>query len=237
MLVMVSGGSGITPYISILRELIFIADTRSSKIPSIILVTAFKRNVDLSLLELILPASGITHDLSGLQLKIEAYITREKEPTTGSHKSHQTIWFKPNALDTPVYAILGSNNWAWLGSIILSSFVIFILLIGIITQYYIYPIDHNTNMIYSQSSRSALSMLFICMPIAITATVAFLWNKKQNATEMRQIQSTDTPTPMTSPGPGSWYYNADRELESLPQQSLFQAIKVNYGVRPDLKSK
>lgn len=223
MLIMVSGGSGITPYVSILRELIFIAGTTSSKIPSILLITAFKRNVDLSLLDLILPASGITHDLSGLQLKIEAYITRENEPTTGSQNFHQTIWFKPNALATPVYAILGSNNWAWLGSIILSSFVIFILLIGI-------------NTIYSQSSRSAISMLFICMSTAITATVAFLWNIKQNATEIRQIQNTDMPTPMTSPGPGSWYYNADRELESLPQQSLFQAIKVNYGVRPDLKS-
>lgn len=234
---MVSGGSGITPYISILRELIYMAGTTSSKIPHILLITAFKRNVDLSLLELILPASGNAYDLSSLQLKIEAYITREKEPTTSSQKFHQTIWFKPSALDTPLYSLLGSNNWAWLGSIILSSFVIFILLIGILTHYYIYPIDHNTNTIYSQPSRSALSMLFICMSIIISATVAFLWKKKQNATEMRQIQSTVAPTPMTSPGPASWYYNANRELESLPQQSIFQSIKVNYGARPDIMSK
>ncbi|CAL0315055.1 unnamed protein product [Lupinus luteus] len=30
-------------------------------------------------------------------------------------------------------------------------------------------------------------------------------------------------------------YNADRELESLPCQSLIQATNVHYGVRPDLR--
>ena len=37
-----------------------------------------------------------------LQLPIEAYVTREKEPATDNHKPLQTVWFKPNALDAPV---------------------------------------------------------------------------------------------------------------------------------------
>ncbi|KAK9279733.1 hypothetical protein L1049_013415 [Liquidambar formosana] len=35
--------------------------------------------------------------------------------------------------------------------------------------------------------------------------------------------------------PGSGSHNADRELESLPHQSLVQSTKVHYGERPDLK--
>ncbi|CAK9185064.1 unnamed protein product [Ilex paraguariensis] len=239
MLLMVSGGSGITPFISIIRELLFIAATRSCKTPRVLLIAAFKKSVDLTMLDLLLPVSDTTYDISDLQLRIEAYVTREKEPITDNQKVHQIIWFKPNDLDAPVSAILGSNSWLWLGAIISCSFVIFLLLIGILTQYHKYPIDHDTNMIYSYSPRSALNMLFICLSIVITATAAFLWNKKQNVKEMRQIQNMDLRTSMTSPGPGSGsrLYNADRELESLAQQSFVQATTVHYGEKPNLESK
>ncbi|XWS50471.1 hypothetical protein CRYUN_Cryun12cG0090200 [Craigia yunnanensis] len=230
-LVMLSGGSGITPFISIIRELLFEASNSGDRIPQILLICAFKKSIDLTMLDLLLPVSGTTVDISCLQLQIEAYVTREKEPATDNHKPLQTVWFKPNALNAPVSAILGPNSWLWLGVIISSSFVIFLLLIGILSRYYIYPIDHNSDMIYASSARAALNMLFICIAIAMTATASSLWNKKQNDKGMRQIQNMDTP-PMTSP---AWFNNADRELESLPHQSLLQATKVQYGERPDLK--
>ncbi|XVF09924.1 hypothetical protein REPUB_Repub07fG0139200 [Reevesia pubescens] len=230
-LVMVSGGSGITPFISIIRELLFKASNSSDRIPQILLICAFKKSIDLTMLELLIPVSDTTVDISCLQLQIEAYVTREKEPATNNQKPLQTVWFKPNALDVPISAILGPNSWLWLGVIISSSFVIFLLLIGILTRFYIYPIDHNSDMIYATSARAALNMLFICIAIAMTATAAFLWNKKHHGKGMTQIQNMDTP-PMTSP---ALFSNADRELESLPHQSLLQATKVRYGERPDLK--
>ena len=231
-LVKLSGGSGITPFISIIRELLFKASNSGDRIPQILLICAFKKSIDLTMLELLLPISRTTVDISCLQLQIEAYVTREKEPATDNHKPLQTVWFKPNALDAPVSAILGPNSWLWLGVIISSSFVIFLLLIGILTRYYIYPIDHNSDMIYPSSAKAALNM-FICITIAMTATAAFLCNKKQNGKGMRQIQNMDT-SPMTTP---AWFNNANRELESLRHQSLLQDTKVHYGERPDLKSK
>ncbi|KAK8513259.1 hypothetical protein V6N11_013138 [Hibiscus sabdariffa] len=230
-LVMLSGGSGITPFISIIRELIFKANNDGVKIPQILLICAFKRSIDLTMLELILPVSGTTIDVSCLQLQIEAYVTREKAAVDDNHMPLRTIWFKPNALDAPVSAILGPNSWLWLGLIISSSFVIFLLLIGILTRYYIYPIDLGSNLKYATSARAGFNMLFICLAIAITSTTAYLWNKKRNSKAMRQIQNMDTPS-TTSP---AWFNNSDRELESLPHQSSFQATKVHYGERPDLK--
>lgn len=234
-LVMVSGGSGITPFISIIRELIFASTTYKSKIPQVLLICSFKNSSDLTMLDLLLPISGTPSEISSLQLKIEAYVTREKEPSTSNGKLLRTLWFKPHPTDKPVSAILGPKSWLWLGAIISSSFIIFLIIIGLITRYYIYPIDHNTSSIFSYSFRSFLNMLVICICIAITASAAFLWNKKINGKQPNQIQNIEGATPNTSPG--SWVYDGGRELESLPHQSLVEATNVHYGERPDLKSK
>lgn len=49
------------------------------------------------------------------------------------------------------------------------------------------------------------------------------------------MQVADGATPTTSPG--SLFYNGERELESVPHESLAQATTVHYGKKPDLKSK
>ena len=234
MLVMVSGGSGITPFISIVRELLFRANNGTQKTPSILLVCAFKKSVDLAMLDLILPVSGTNCDVSRLPLKIEAYATREKQPSTEIHKTRQTVWLRSDPLDVPVSAVLGQNSWLWLAMIVSVSFAIFLLLIGILTRYYIYPIDHNSNMIYSLSLKSALSMLFMCVSIATTTSLAFIWNKNQSAKKMRQIQKPNTPTSMNT-SLSACFNGTQAELESLPRQSLVQATNIHYGTRPDLK--
>ncbi|KAF5198308.1 Ferric reduction oxidase [Thalictrum thalictroides] len=67
----------------------------------------------------------------------------------------------------------------------------------------------------------------------MTASAVVFKKKNRNAMEAKQIQVMDAPSPTTSPG--SWFHNADRELESLPQQSLVKATNLHYGSRPDLK--
>ncbi|CAJ1977016.1 unnamed protein product [Sphenostylis stenocarpa] len=234
LLVLISGGSGITPFISIIRSLVFKASTEGGKTPRVLLVCAFKKSIDLTMIDLILPVSttSTTFDISRLQLQIEAYVTRDQQPDMEDQKLTQTSWFKSNPLDEPVSAVLGKNSWLYLSIIISSSFIVFLLLIGILTRYYIYPIDHNTDLIYPNISRSSLSMLFICISIAIVATSAFLWNKKQN-TDLEQIKNIYSSNQSTSPGSG--HYNDEKELGSLPLQSLVQTAKVHYGERPDIK--
>ncbi|KAI8564867.1 hypothetical protein RHMOL_Rhmol03G0216100 [Rhododendron molle] len=232
-LVLISGGSGITPFCSIIRELLFSASIRSCSTKQVLFIAAFKKSVDLAMLDVLV--SDANYNITQFPLRIEAYVTREKELTSDDQKLFQTIWFKPSATDAPVSAILGSNSWLWLGAIISSSFLTFLLLIGIVTRYYIYPIDHNTNMRFSYAEKSVLNMLFGCVSVALAATTAFIWNKKQNAKEMIQIQNVDVPTPKGSPGPGSWLCNGERELESFPHESLFQNTKVHYGERPNFK--
>ncbi|KAL8062754.1 hypothetical protein ABFX02_02G167900 [Erythranthe guttata] len=202
LLVMVSGGSGITPFISIIRELIYTSEVLKCKTPEIILVSSFKNSNDLTMLDLILPLCGAPSEFPNLDLKIEAYVTREKgAPHEEQEKTKtRTVWLKPNPSDAPISPILGQNNYLWLGAIISSSFIIYLFFIGILTRYYIFPIDHNTNKIYSSSKRILLHMLFLCIGIFIAATSAFLMNKSKNAKEKNvQIQNMEGPTPQASP--------------------------------------
>lgn len=232
---MVSGGSGVTPFISIIRELIHTSETLKQRTPRILLITAFKNSTDLAMLDLILPISGAPSHLSNLSLQVEAYVTREKQSSTQEKKATRAVWFKPSPKDSPLTPILGQNNWLWLAAIIVSSFVIYLVSIGALTRFYIYPIDHNSNKIYSSAARGTLHVLFMCCAIIVVATAAFMWNKGQNSKDTIQIRSMEGATPASSPE--SLCYNADREMESFPQQSLAQCINVHYGERPDLTSK
>ncbi|XP_027929861.1 ferric reduction oxidase 2-like isoform X2 [Vigna unguiculata] len=228
-LVMVSGGSGITPFISNIRELMYLNTAFICRTPKVILICAFKNSSYLSMLDLILPNSGTPFDISNMQLQIEAYITRKEEHELESQTHLQDIRFKPKATDAPISAILGPNSWLWLCAIISSSFIIFLVLIGIITRYIIFPVEYNSNKIFSQSLGSFLSMLAICVSITMAASVAVVWNKKHNDIEAKQIQNLEGSSSEVNVNGG------DKEVESLPHQFLVQATKVHFDVRPDLR--
>ncbi|CAA7393175.1 unnamed protein product [Spirodela intermedia] len=231
-LVLISGGSGITPFIAIIREFIFRSATGDSATPKIHLICAFKNSDDLTMLDLLLPISGSVSDISRLQLRVDAFVTREKGPA-GKADAIRTLWFKPRPTDQLVSAVLGPHNWLLLAAVIASSFVAFLVLLGIMNRYYIYPKDHNSNKVYSYTAKALLNLLIICAAIAATATTAFLWSKQRHAAEGRQVQIANAPSPGATPGVG--FHKADQELESLPQESLVRSTNVHFGARPDLK--
>ncbi|KAI6696357.1 hypothetical protein NL676_016476 [Syzygium grande] len=125
-LVMVSGGSGVTPFISIIREIIHQANQQqpdaaaSSKLPHVLLICAFKKSTDLAVLDLLLPLSLTSSSRlpPELHLRIESYVTQDHhQQLDPAQKLIQTTWFKPDPLDSPITPILGSNSWLWLGAI------------------------------------------------------------------------------------------------------------------------
>ncbi|WMV11468.1 hypothetical protein MTR67_004853 [Solanum verrucosum] len=106
----------------------------------------------------------------------------------------RTIWFKPNPSDEPITPILGQNNWLWLGAIISSSFIIFLISLGILDRYYIYPIDKNTNDIFSYPIKAVLNMLIICISIVVTSSTHLL-GTRDSGTDAKQIQNMEGATP------------------------------------------
>uniref|UniRef100_M1AMX1 Ferric-chelate reductase n=1 Tax=Solanum tuberosum TaxID=4113 RepID=M1AMX1_SOLTU len=242
-LVMVSGGSGITPMISIFRELIYRSTLQpNTKVPKVILITSFKNTTDLTMLDLLLPISTTPSNISNLDFQIEAYITRENEPQQHDHNNQlelaskskqQLLVFKQNPKDSPISAALGKSSWLWLGAIITSSFFMFLLLLGLVTRYSIYPIERDGKL-YHYSAKIIWDMFLACASIFIGTSVIFMWQKRENEIEGKQIQNVEIPTNPTNSPVGNLCCT-ERELESLPQQSIVQATKVHYGARPDLK--
>ncbi|KAE9595487.1 hypothetical protein Lal_00030545 [Lupinus albus] len=98
-LLLISGGSGITPYISIIRELLSMKTKFKCKTPKVVQICSFRTYSSLSMINLILPVSSTPFDISNLELLVEAYITKDKEPQLNSHIELQTKWFKPNPSD------------------------------------------------------------------------------------------------------------------------------------------
>uniref|UniRef100_A0A0A0L8S6 ferric-chelate reductase (NADH) n=1 Tax=Cucumis sativus TaxID=3659 RepID=A0A0A0L8S6_CUCSA len=233
-LLLISGGSGITPFISIIKEIMIVRSTNINfHVPQIRLICAFKKSIDLTMLDLLLPVSSTQTEISNVPLHIEAYITREKEqPQTNSENLINTIWFKPNPLDSPVSEVLGRNNWLLLGAIISSSFVMFLILLGIVTRYYIYPIERNGDAVYNYTYKVLWDMFLAFACICFSSSLVFLWQRKTNASNDKKIQIHNFQSPKASPG--SWIFGGDSELESLPYQSLVQATNIHYEGRPDL---
>ncbi|XP_073309855.1 ferric reduction oxidase 4-like [Primulina huaijiensis] len=233
-LVMISGGSGIAPFISMIREIIHLTTTKSTiRAPNILLVSAFKNTTDLTILDILLPFSGTSLNLSELQLQIEAYVTREnKKPLEDSKKQIETKLFKPNPMDAPISPILGKNSWLCLATIISSSFVLFLITLGLVTRYHIYPVERRGEN-YHYSFKILWYMFLVCVCIFVAASVVLLWQKRKISAEGKQIQNFQYTKPTMSPA--SWLCGVDTELESLPHQSLVQSTKVHFGARPDLK--
>lgn len=87
---MVSGGSGITPVISIIRELIY-RKTTGMPTPRVKLICAFKHSSDLAMLDLILPVNGSPSELSQIELELEAFVTREKQDPVSAGEEKQIV--------------------------------------------------------------------------------------------------------------------------------------------------
>ncbi|KAH6760583.1 ferric reduction oxidase 4 [Perilla frutescens var. frutescens] len=227
-LVMICGGSGIAPFISITREIISTITESNRRVPKVLLIAAFKNTIDLAMLDLLLPLSSAPLDISRLKFQIEAYITQEHEkPLEDAKKQIETKLFRPNPSDSPISAVLGKNSWLWLGAIISSSFVMFLMLLGLVTRYHVYPVEHRGEK-YHYSYRILWDMLLVCASIFTGASAIFLWQNRKTSAEGKQIQNINLPSSSLCP--------PDRELESLPHQSLAQSTKVHFGARPDLRS-
>ncbi|KAF3780687.1 Ferric reduction oxidase 4, partial [Nymphaea thermarum] len=176
---------------------------------------------------------------SSLELQVEAYVTREKEPQTAQIEA-QTIWFKPSQSDALVSWAVGSNcNWLWRGAVILASFSLFLVIFGVLTRFYTYPRESKSQSHYQYPTwlRAFFMMLFMFMSIVLVSTVATISIRRKEAKEGGQIQNLEMQTPTRTPR--QLTYKAKKELERFPHQSVVQSTNVQYtyGARPDFRSK
>ncbi|KAK3220438.1 hypothetical protein Dsin_014408 [Dipteronia sinensis] len=208
--VMVSGGSGIAPFISIIREIIFQTTQPNSQVPNIHLICVFKNFTDLSMLDLLLPLYDPPAEISKLKLQIDVYVTKEtRQPETSenSPKLIKSVWFKPDPSDSPISPAgqlamtLFNNNF-------------------IVSHVSSASGDHYT-ILYTKALKC------IIFPTNVSGTCflyvfVFSWLLVQffSLKEETERHGRKASAELRGFDPGSWFCSeGDRELETLPSVS------------------
>ncbi|EFJ17226.1 hypothetical protein SELMODRAFT_10830, partial [Selaginella moellendorffii] len=225
ILVFVAGGSGITPFIPILKEVFVQIQTGQRSLPEKIeLIWTLRNSDELSVLESVSPWS-ICPDFSYLlNLQIHAYLTRQ-DATDLKNKpsnSHETILFTGTQYEKylthkkPKFkAVTGTQSYALHAAVILASFGGYLLLSGVIRRFIVFPLDHNVYHIYNKPSTGTIALLEYLAAVVVfggSTAVAWTWWKERRIGAVMGMKM---------------------ELPFVVEEDPVMLTDVHFGCRPD----
>lgn len=233
-LLLIAGGIGVTPFFSILQEMM---SQKLNCTPRVLLIVVVKKREDLSMLNLISPT--LLHQ-SGLQsegfLNVEAFVTQEEAPDCESptpNYEFKTVHFETTKeINSTIPALLWTESKLCRASLIFTTFVVFLILLGLLNSLVVYPKDHNSYNIYPSWGRRSFINLAMAMGICITVSALAFWKWKTykklrgNGHDHRSAVKAD---------------EGREELPVCEEQgctdflSLLHLDNVHYGRRPDFQ--
>eukprot|EP01018_Ginkgo_biloba_P025258 Gb_17654 [translate_table: standard] len=236
-LILIGGGSGVTPFLSILQEIIS-QKINKSFTPKVLLIFVVKNSNDLSMLSLISP-SFICHSgyIEEGFLKVRAFVTQEEAPKddclTPSLRQMlstepQTVHFVTKGSTIP--ALLGTESNLWRASLMGTTFIACLILLGVLNSLCVYPKDHNSYKIYPSRGRGLFMILALSLGIVTTVCIMAIWKwktcQKHPANGNRStIQMNAEMTDLHFP---------EGQLSADPL-NLLQPENVHYGMRPNFQ--
>lgn len=231
-LLLIAGGSGVTPFLSILQE---IMSQQLNSTPRVLLIIVVKKREDLSMLNLISPT--LLHQ-SGLQsegfLKVEAFVTQEEAPDYESPLPNyelKAVQFETKGINSTIPALLGTESKLWRASLILITFVVFLVLLGLLNSLFVYPKDHNSYNIYPSWERRLFINLALVMGICITVSAMAIW-KWKTCMKLRADGEDHSAVKVEE---GSLELPMWEEHGCTDCINLLHLDNVNYGGRPDFR--
>ncbi|XP_022893016.1 ferric reduction oxidase 8, mitochondrial isoform X2 [Olea europaea var. sylvestris] len=159
-LLLVAGGIGLTPFLSILQEIGSKLNNSRNKYPSRIqFIYTVKNSHEICLLE---PILDQLLDVEQFHIKLKVFVTRENQPSTTLREvlkdlpDMQTTNFSTTHSS---YATCGPESLTWMATIAMFSSIIFLLLLSFFNHFVVSPAKKPSQ---EKNSTSQMDLLLIC---------------------------------------------------------------------------
>ncbi|KAM3319162.1 ferric reduction oxidase 8, mitochondrial [Capsicum chacoense] len=217
-LLLVAGGIGVTPFLSILQE---IASTRSNKnvLPlKIQLVYTIKNSQGICLLD---PVLRHVFNAEQRYLQLKVFVTREHQSSRSLREvlnevsEIQNIQFVNKG---PCYAIHGLENLRWMSAFLLVASVVFLAFL-IISNHVFIKTDKKSS--EPKTATSVVDILLICsfaLALISSTLVATMWRWKRLREEIPSFSEKES-----------------KAMKSIEANKGFDQHEIHYGARPNFK--
>ncbi|OWM66662.1 hypothetical protein CDL15_Pgr010313 [Punica granatum] len=230
MLVLVAGGSGISPFVAILSDILHrVRDEKPCLPRHVLLIWAIKRSSEISLLSTIDVKALDPFLLDRVNIEIRIYVTRESEPPLEEGKFESSSFSPSRSRRQSMSVLVGTGDKVWSGSYVIVPILGFIFSLGLLDVCYLNPND-----ISYWWYRGLL--LVICMVVSVIifgGLVIALWHAWEKRTLSLSVSAEedgdDSEEIATAP--------LMRQNGALPNKDLYQdfTTSISYGQRPDFK--
>ncbi|XP_077250610.1 ferric reduction oxidase 6-like isoform X2 [Tasmannia lanceolata] len=227
-LILVAGGIGISPFLAILKDILYRLRENKPCVPKKVLVIwAVKKYEDLSLLSMLDAKSICPSFHDKLHLEIQTYVTQESEPVLEDGKLCESVGCSsfPMTNGSSMSSLVGTGNNIWSGVYFISSTIGFIICLGLMEAFYITPF-HVTRWWFK-------GLLFIICMIASVflfgGFVVILWHYWERKVLSREkYMNGDDKSRSTQ-------YNEPKKQLVACQPNLASSSSTQYGYRPDFQ--
>lgn len=218
---MVAGGIGVTPFLSILREISCISSNgRNSRPDRIQLIYTIKKSQDVCLLESVLPQ---LLDIEQFRVKLKVFVTREnqigttlREVLNAIPESQITNFSTANTS----HAAHGPERLLWMAAVTVFSSAIFLLSLIVFSRFVITP---GQTPAAQKNPSSQIDLLLICsfmIAIIFGAIIAITIRWKQVTNELELF--------------------SDKQSKAVKQSSLeasrdLDEHEIHFGERPNFQ--
>ncbi|KAK9286399.1 hypothetical protein L1049_014795 [Liquidambar formosana] len=226
-LILVAGGSGISPFLAILSDILHRTKERKPCLPrNILIVWAVKKSNALSLLSTVNIESICPFFSDKLNIEMQAYITQEFGPPLEEGNVNKAMISSvfPVSNEGGMSVLVGTGNKMWPGIYVVSSTIGFVICLGLLDIYYINP--------FSISKWWYRGLLWVaCMVLSVFifgGLVVALWHHWERTSAKEECEENREKIDIVK-------HNEQLANEDVFQEKLASSSTIIYGCRPDFR--
>ncbi|XP_048128932.1 ferric reduction oxidase 7, chloroplastic-like [Rhodamnia argentea] len=143
-LILVAGGSGISPFLAVLSDILHLTNQGKPCLPkNVLVIWAIRKSNELHLLSTLDAESICPNFRDKLDLEVRVYVTRESGPSLEEGNIDEGISTSVSTLSrgSGMSVLVGTGNRLWAGAYVISSIVGFAVSMALLDIFYINPLN------------------------------------------------------------------------------------------------